>query len=219
MWVVLVRPSVYKGTECVEGAVPCTQPCIAVRRPTAGLPALPTLETAPATGPPTTPAPPPVRYTWLAAKREPWTPQRHQQWPPLFKAAVQHLLLMHHTGRAGAGESEGGGGPLTRGKRARLDLAQRRATSAFAAPLAAAAAAAEPAVAEGAAAQPAAAAAKAGGSKAGVRPAQPRGLKRGRAAAGAQDEEPREAAPLASLPKELLLRIIGEAAYPISAWV
>ena len=40
----------------------------------------------------------------------------------------------------------------------------------------------------------------------------------GRGAAGAQGE-PQEPAPLASLPKELLLRIIGEAAYPISAWV
>ena len=126
---------------------------------------------------------------------------------------------MHHTGRAGAGESEGGGGPLTRGKRARLDLEQRRATSVFAAPLAAAAAApAAPAVAEGAASQPLAAAVPAGGSKAGRQPVPPRGLKRGRTAAGPQDE-PKEAAPLASLPKELLLRIIGEAAYPISAWV
>ncbi len=152
------------------------------------------------------------RNTWLAAKREPWTPQRHRQWPPRFQAAVQHLLLLHHTGRAGRGEAEGGGGPLTRGKRARLDLAQRRATTAYPT---APAAAAEPA----ATAPQAVAAGKAGGSAAGSRPsAQRRGLKRGRAAAGAQ-AEPRELAPLASLPKELLLRIVAEAAYPISAWV
>lgn len=157
------------------------------------------------------------RNTWLAAKREPWTPQRHRQWPPHFQAAVQHLLLLHHTGRAGMGEAEGSGGPITRGKRARLDLAQRRATTAYpAAPVAAA----EPAAEAAAAAAPqAAATGKAGGSAAGSRPsAQRRGLKRGRAAAGAQ-AEPRELAPLASLPKELLLRIVAEAAYPISAWV
>ena len=164
-----------------------------------------------------------IRYTWLAAKREPWTPQRHRLWPPRFQAAVRHLLLLHHTGRAGSGDAEGSSGPLTRGKRARLDLVQRRITPEYLGPVASVAAAAavvKPAAAElTAAVQPAAAAAgKAGGSKTAGRPVQPRGLKRGRAAAGALGE-PREISPLASLPKELLLRIIGEAAYPISAWV
>ncbi|PRW21035.1 flagellar associated isoform A [Chlorella sorokiniana] len=157
------------------------------------------------------------RYTWLAAKREPWSPQRHRYWPPRFQAAVQQLLLLHHTGRAGTGE--GSGGPLTRGKRARLDLLQRRITPTYLGPVggtaaaaAAASVAAKPAAAEPAALQPAAAAAKAGGGTVAGRPVQPRGLKRGRAAA-------EEQAPLALLPKELLLRIIAEAAYPISDWV
>lgn len=164
-----------------------------------------------------------IRYTWLAAKQEQWTPQRHRLWPPRFQAAVRHLLLLHHTGRAGSGDSDGSSGPLTRGKRARLDLVQRRITPEYLGPVASVAAAAavrKPAAAEPAvAAQPAAAAAgKACVGKAAGRPVQPRGLKRGRAAAGALGE-PREISPLASLPKELLLRIIGEAAYPISAWV
>ena len=134
----------------------------------------------------------PRRFTWLAAKREPWTPQRHRQWPPRFQEAVQHLLLLHHFGRAAAAAD--GGGPLTRAKRARLDGPQCRA------PAAAAAGAAGRKLAR-----------KAGGAP--VR----RGLQGGGGAVG-QQQRPQERAALTTLPHELLLRIISDAAYPISSW-
>ena len=153
---------------------------------------------------------PPRRFTWLAARREPWTPERHRQWPPCFRAAVQHLLLLHHAGRAAAtaapiapaaavgaaaasvGDGGGDGGPVTRAKRARLEAPPQQG----AAPAAAAAAPA-------AARRPAAKA------------------RRGKAAAAAAAPQAawREPAALASLPPELVHRIISEAAYPISAWV
>lgn len=134
----------------------------------------------------------PPRYTWLAAKREPWTPQRHRQWPPRFQEAVQHLLLLHHAGRA-AGAAECDGGPLTRAKRARLDSMQRQAPAATAA----GAAGCKPA------------------RKADGAPAR-RGLQGGTAAG--QQQQPQERAALTTLPHELLLRIISDAAYPVSAW-
>ncbi|KAI3430817.1 hypothetical protein D9Q98_009228 [Chlorella vulgaris] len=168
------------------------------------------------------------RYTWLAAKCEPWTAVNHHRWPPSFQAAVRSLLLMHHAGRAahgGAGSAAprlvhtksyalpvGVGAPpesltvLTRAaKRARLEeLPQLRAPVAMAAP-----------------AGTGRKAAAAGTAPAAAAPRKQRGLASGSqpAAAAAAPRVPAVRAALCCLPPEILLDIIRRAAYPVSAWL
>ena len=169
------------------------------------------------------------RYTWLAAKREPWTAELHSQWPPKFQQAVRQLLLIYHAGRQAAPSAaeavaaataafsivkaeveeydnggRGGGGQQTRGaKRARLQEIEKRV---------AATASAVALLAASLAPQLAADASKGG-----------RGGK-GRKGRGLLGSAKAQAAPLPplpvhTLPPELLLRIIQELAYPISAWI
>ena len=181
------------------------------------------------------------RYTWLAAKREPWTAELHSQWPPKFQQAVRELLLIYHAGRLAAPSAaeavaaateafsivkaevakydsggRGGGGQQTRGaKRARLQELEKRV---------AATAAAVAVLAASLAPQLAAAASKGGKGGKG---------RKGRGLLGSVKEHaplsvqrlPEERLPgsarpaVHALPPELLLRIIQELAYPISAWI
>ena len=194
------------------------------------------------------------RYTWLAARCEPWSPARHAQFPLRFKAAMRQLLLVHHRSEQG----DGGGGAqraqqlAARGaKRACVaspvpQAQQQRVTRSMRSGKAGRGAASKQPPK-----QPRGVAKRRGLKSGGAEPPRRHGV-RGSAAGAASGrstrsgggggggtavepavvaaEAPRAATALqaargppvagpSSLPPELLLHIIGKAAFPVSAWL
>ena len=214
------------------GAI-CWGVCVLHTHTATGSPGLPAPARLPAHPHPYWPRSALCRYPWLAARREPWSTTRHSDWPPKFQAAAQCLLMVHRWGRtvaAGPGPGPERAVPLTRAaKRARLEgataprlqMRQRRRTDCSAvAAIVGAGAGASPSssTADAACSRPAAG----GGRKRqrGLLPAAAgEGLEAEEVGWGAADADAAVRPAIAALPRELLLRVLEQAAYPVSCWL